>query len=210
MILGDDDILGSDVVASFYHHYEEFNQQCNVGRFATVVLNEQEDTVSKVYEHPKLEKGMDFFIRKLKWETRSSLSEYFFKRAVYLKYYFKEYPSGFYSDDRAWIDFSEDKPIYTINKSIIKIRISDQSLSGTADKEVLRQAEFLYLKYFYDRKMSCLSKKNRIFILKKIEFYYNYSKIFNLISWFHLYVKYWFNFDFRELYRFHKRILLKS
>lgn len=210
MILGDDDILGNSVVESFYNQYKEFNQQCNVVRFASVVLNEQDHTISKMYEHPKLEKGMDFFIRKLKWETRSSLSEYFFKREVYLKFYFKEYPSGFYSDDRAWIDFSEDKPIYTINDSVVIIRISDFSLSGNADKDVLKQAEFLYLKYFYENKLSCLSKKNRIFVLKKIEFYYCFSHTVNFKSWFYLYIKYWNNFDIRELYRFHKRILLKS
>lgn len=208
MILGDDDILGNSVVESFYNQYKEFNQQCNVVRFTSVVLNEQDHTISKMYEHPKLEKGMDFFIRKLKWETRSSLSEYFFKREVYLKYHFKEYPSGFYSDDRAWIDFSEDKPIFTINESVVTIRISDSSLSGTADKNVLKQAEYLYLKYFYENKLSSLLKKNRLFVLKKIEFYYC-GHTFNFKSWFYLYIKYWSNFDIRELYRFHKRILLK-
>lgn len=210
MILGDDDVLGNNVVESFYYYYKEFNEQSNVVRFASVLLNEQDLTVSKKYEHPKLEKGIDFFIRKLKWETRSSLSEYFFKRDVYLKYYFKEYPFGFYSDDRAWVDFSEDKPIYTINESIVKVRISNYSLSGTADKDVLKHAEFLYLKYFYKNKLSCLSKKNRIFILKKIEFYYCFSHTDNFKSWFYLYIKYWNVFDIRELYRFHKRILLKS
>jgi glycosyltransferase involved in cell wall biosynthesis len=208
MILGDDDILGDNVVESFYNQYKEFNGLCNVVRFASVVLNEQDHTISKMYEHPRLEKGIDFFIRKLKWETRSSLSEYFFKREVYLKYHFKDYPSGFYSDDRAWIDFSEDKPIYTINESFVTIRISDSSLSGTADKDVLKQAEYLYLKYFYENKLSSLSKKNRFFVMKKIEFYYYVSHIVNFKSWFYLYTKYWSNFDIRELYRFHKRILL--
>lgn len=209
MMLGDDDVLGDNVVESFYNQYKEFNEQCNVVRFASVVLNEQDQTISKMYEHPKLERGIDFFIRKLKWDTRSSLSEYFFKREVYLKYHFKEYPSGFYSDDRAWIDFSEDKPIYTINESFVTIRISDFSLSGTADKDVLKQAEYLYLKYFYENKLSYLLKKNRLFVLKKIEFYYYVSHTTNFKSWFYLYTKYWINFDIRELYRFHKRILLK-
>lgn len=208
MILGDDDILGNNVVESFYSQYREFNEISNVIRFATVVLNEQDHTISKKYEHPRLEKSLDFFIRKLKWETRSSLSEYFFKRQVYLKHHFKDYPSGFYSDDRAWIDFSEDKPIYTINESVVTIRISDSSLSGTADKDVLKQAEYLYLKYFYENRFSSLIKKDRLFVLKKIEFYY-YSRTINFKPWLHLYIKYWSNFDILELYRFHKRIVLE-
>jgi glycosyltransferase involved in cell wall biosynthesis len=208
MILGDDDILGDNVVESFYSQYKEFNEVSNVIRFATVVLNEQNHTISNMYVHPRLEKSLDFFIRKLKWETRSSLSEYFFKREVYLKHHFKDYPSGFYSDDKAWIDFSEDKPIYTINESIITIRISDSSLSGTADKNILKQAEYLYLKYFYENKLPYLSKKNRLFVLKKIEFYY-YRRSVNFKYWFPLYINYWSNFDIRELYRFHKRLLLE-
>jgi len=208
MILGDDDILGNNVVESFYNQYKEFNELSNVVRFASVVLNEQNNTLSKKYEHPRLEKGLDFFIRKLKWETRSSLSEYFFKREVYLKHHFIQYPSGFYSDDRAWIDFTEDKPIYSINESVITIRISDSSLSGTADQDVLKKAEYLYLKYFYENKLSSLQKKDRFFVLKKIEFYY-FSHNVNFNSWFYLYAKYWTNFDFREMYRFHKMLFLR-
>lgn len=208
MILGDDDILGDNVVESFYIQYKEFNEISNVIRFATVVLNVQDHTISKKFEHPRLEKSLDFFIRKIKWQTRSSLSEYFFKRGVYLKHHFKDYPSGFYSDDRAWIDFSEDKPIYTINESVVTIRISDSSLSGNADKDVLKQAEYLYLKYFYENRLASLLKKNRLFVLKKIEFYY-YDHNVNFQSWFHLYTKYWSNFDIREMYRFHKRIFLE-
>lgn len=209
MILGDDDILGDNVVESFYSQYKEFNEISNVIRFATVVLNEQDHTISNMYVHPRLEKSLDFFIRKLKWETRSSLSEHFFKRQVYLKHHFKDYPSGFYSDDRAWIDFSENKPIYTINESVVKIRISDFSLSGIANKDVVKRAEYFYLKYFYEKKLSYFSKKNRFIVLKKIEFYYYFSRTVNFKSWFHLYLKYWSNFNIHELYRFHKRILLE-
>lgn len=210
MVLGDDDVLEEKVVEAFYNNIVEIdNRSINVVRFATQVINEKGEFISDIYKHPKFEKGLDFFIRKLKWETRSSLSEYFFKREVYLKYHFKEYPSGFYSDDRAWIDFSEEKPIYTINESVVIIRISDFSLSGTADKGVLKQAEFLYLKYFYENKLPSLLKKNRLFVLKKIESYYCFSDTVNFKSWFYLYTKYWSNFDVCELYRFHKRILLK-
>ncbi|PWA09937.1 glycosyltransferase [Flavobacterium laiguense] len=209
MILGDDDVLDDNVVESFYSHFREFNGLSNVVRFATVELNEKDHSISNIYVHPRLEKGLNFFIRKLKWETRSSLSEYVFKRQAYLKHHFKEYFSGFYSDDMAWIDFSEDKPIYTINESVVTIRISDISLSGIADRDIVKQAEYLYLNFFYDNKLSCLSKTNRLFVLKKIEFYHYFSHTANFKAWFHLYIKYWSNFDIKELYRFHKRILIE-
>jgi hypothetical protein len=42
---------GDNVVESFYSQYKEFNEVSNVIRFATVVLNEQNHTISNMYVH---------------------------------------------------------------------------------------------------------------------------------------------------------------
>ena len=57
--------------------------------------------------------------------TRSSLSEYIFSRSMYNKYGFYDYPLAWNSDDRAWLDFSDNKPIYSINESIVFFRLSE-------------------------------------------------------------------------------------
>ena len=209
MLLGDDDVLGENVVEEFHRQYEKIISSSNVVRFATVFLNEKDGTISHRYEHPKMEKGLEFFMRKLKNETRSSLSEYIFKKQVFLKYKFKDYPFGFYSDDRAWFDFSEDKFIYSINESVVSIRLSYLNLSGNSDKVLSRKAEFLYLKYFYKNKMSYLSKSNKLYVLKKIESYFYFSKESSFKLWFPLYIHFWRNFDFYEIYKFHRRILFE-
>lgn len=208
MILGDDDILGNNVAKDFYDNLGKINEKdINVVRFATQEINEKEGSVSELYVHPELENPLDFFIRKLKWQTRSSLSEYFFKKEAFLKYKFKAYPSAFYSDDRAWIDFSEDKPIFTINQSAVAIRISDQSISGSANMLHLGMAEYLYVKDFYENKLSFFSKKDKLYILKKMEYFFHSKFESNRKSWLLLYINYWKIFNIYELLRFHKRLL---
>lgn len=208
MILGDDDVLGGNVVEGFYKNLIEIeSEDVNVVRFATQVIDESGKSISEIYQHPKFEEGLEFFIRKLKWETRSSLTEYFFKREAYLSKKFQYYPFAFYSDDRAWIDFTSDKSIFSINEVLISIRISSQSLSGSADKFIVKKSEYLYVKYFYDNKLIFFLKKDRLFILKKMEFFFYTNENINIFDWVLLYTKYWSNFDIKELYRFHRRLL---
>ena len=207
--LGDGDVLGENVVENFYNHYNKFNIISNVVRYATVVLYEGSNSKSHLYVHPRLENGLEFFIRKLKGETRSSLSEYFFRRESFLKYHFISYPSAFYSDDRAWIDFSANKPIYTINESIIYIRISNISISGMANNEVIKEAEFQYLKYFFCKKINMFSKIDRFFILNRMEDSFYYNNIKNIFLWFQLYISYLLNFDGIQFIKFNKRLITK-
>ena len=207
MILGDDDILGDDVVEKFYEHYDKFNLISNLVRYATIVLNDQTNLKSDLFLHPTLENGLEFFIRKLKGHTRSSLSEYFFRRELYIKHHFVSYPSAFYSDDRAWIDFSDHKPIYSINESIVYIRISDYSLSGGKNLLFLNKAELEYLKYFFYNRLKYFSKIERIFFLKKMENSLYKNKIKNIALWITLYFRFFENFQKAEIIKFHKRLI---
>ncbi|WET01228.1 glycosyltransferase [Flavobacterium sp. YJ01] len=208
MVLGDDDVLADNVVKDFYANLEKINENgINVVRFATKEINEKENSISQLYKHPEFENPLDFLIRKLKWQTRSSLSEYIFRKEAFLKYKFHSYPSAFYSDDKAWIDFSEDKPIFTINTSAISIRISDQSISGKAKISDQLKAEYLYVKGFYENKLAYFSLKDKLYILKRME-YFIYSKYeTGRMSKLILYINYWKSFNVFELLKYHKRLI---
>lgn len=130
MILGDDDVLGSNCISEFYANLSEINQvDCKVVRFATEIIDEQSQSTSVSYIHPIIEKATDFYYRRFTNKTRSSLSEYIFKRSVYEKYGFYNYDLAWYADDRAWLEFSEFKNIYTINSSIVQFRLSNENIS---------------------------------------------------------------------------------
>ena len=104
MILGDDDVLGENVVEEFYRNLPEIEEiGCNVVRFATQKLNEFGECISEIYLHPKVEKASDFFLRK----TRSSLSEYIFRKVNVVKIGFRDFALGWYSDVMAVLEFSD-------------------------------------------------------------------------------------------------------
>jgi glycosyltransferase involved in cell wall biosynthesis len=70
MILGDDDVLGDNVVSTFYQELEEIKLVSNVVRFSTVKINETGKITSKLYQNEKIESSIDFLLN----GTRSSLS----------------------------------------------------------------------------------------------------------------------------------------
>lgn len=208
MILGDDDVLETNVVEEFYANQEQFNLVSNVVRYATVVLNELDNSKSEIFKHPEFETGSEFVIRKLSGNTRSSLSEYFFKKDVYLRYGFTQFPSAFYSDDKAWFDFAEDKKIYSLNNSTVFIRISSESISGSTIISIAKKAEFEFLNYLFYSKLSSFISEDIIFILNKFENVLYFNKIYKLNMWFELYIKYLQNFKAKQIFRFHKRMFL--
>jgi hypothetical protein len=144
MILGDDDVLGENVVSEFYKNIDKVEKEnINVIRYAIHKVNEENDITPIFYEHPVIEKSTDFIFR----NSRSSLSEYVFKREQLIKIKFKELPLAWYSDVLAVFKFSNFKNVYSINNAIVYIRISNISISGQQNsKEDKNQARF---KYYY-------------------------------------------------------------
>ncbi len=134
MLLGDDDVLGSKVVEDFYQAIEAIaNANISVVKYASVAINSDGDQISDIYKHPQIELATDAYFKNFKNESRSSLSEYIFKREAYQTYGFENYPLGWYTDDMAWLEFSNFGHIYTINSAIVSIRTSEQSITGRSE-----------------------------------------------------------------------------
>src|SRR5690606_28489125 len=91
MVLGDDDILGNNVVENFYKHLATIeNHGVSVIRYATQLIDAEGQLISsKVFTHPELETSVNFLMRKLQGGTRSSLSEFVFKKDTLLSVQFK-------------------------------------------------------------------------------------------------------------------------
>jgi hypothetical protein len=155
MILGDDDYLGNNVIDEFYKNIKQFNKITNIVRFASKIIKQQLNSITEAYNHPVWEKASDSFFRKHQLLTRSSLSEYIFKRDSYNKFRFNNFPLAWYADDMAWLDFSERKFIFSINEALIFIRFSTKSISGQEnnfiDKEI---SKFLFYKKLIKNQLS--------------------------------------------------------
>jgi hypothetical protein len=208
MILGDDDVLEETVVASWYENYEIFNKKSNLVRFASRIIDEEMQTVSEVYLHPVWEMETDSFYRKFRDWSRSSLSEYVFSRASYLKYGFHHYPLGWYSDDRAWFDFSDNKPIFTINNSVVHVRVSENSISGKIDNILKKNLATLeFHKFIVLKKLKFYNKQQRNRLLDKYENTIMKLRKPYLSEWFLILFSYLKYFDAHSLKKVLKRFV---
>lgn len=164
LILGDDDTLDKNVVELFYKNSELFHSY-NVVRFASQKIDESGKSISQIYFNPIIENTIDFVFR----ETRSSLSEYVFRRSQIDNIGFKNFPLAWFSDVLAVIEFSDFKEIYSINDAIINVRMSSENISGKTNNYKLKsQATFEFYYYLLNRKNMFFSNKQIVLLLSKL------------------------------------------
>ncbi|KUJ63752.1 hypothetical protein AR687_00765 [Flavobacteriaceae bacterium CRH] len=207
MILGDDDVLDTNVVAEFYQNLNEIeNENISVIRFSTVKMDENDQVTTDVYQHPKLEETIDFLFRK----TRTSLSEYIFLKEKVIEIGFKNFPLAWFSDVLAIVEFSDFKRIFTINAAILKIRISNISISGNQDNVKLKsKATFEYYHYLITNKSKYFNYEQRkILLLKLNKSYINDKK--NVGYFFKISKIYLSDFLIRDYFQFIKAIIINA
>ncbi|NJX15034.1 glycosyltransferase [Tamlana crocina] len=162
MILGDDDYLADNVVSSFYKHFDCIKNKTQVVRFASRIDRYDMGIFSITYTHPKWEKASTGFYRKYKHETMSSLSEYVFSKSSYKRYGFCDFPLAWYADDMAWLEFTGEQPIYSINDAVVYFRYSNNNISGKTDNLKLKEkAEYLFYNKLVNEKLHLFSKKQK-------------------------------------------------
>lgn len=167
MILGDDDKLGVNCVAEFYKQQAEIiKSNANVIRFASKVINEKSDVISKEYFHPNQEQSIDFFIRKSKGGSRSSLSEYVFNKQLLSTIGLRDFPLAWHADDVAVLEVSNFGWIYTINEAFMFFRHSSENITGQKTN-LKKKAEASFLFYYY-----LLSNKAEFFEESEKEVFY--------------------------------------
>jgi glycosyltransferase involved in cell wall biosynthesis len=171
MILGDDDVLESNCVQAFYSHIKVVEAlKINVIRYATVVIDEQGEKISKIHEHPKLEKSTDFLMRKLKGGTRSSLSEFVFRTKVLEEIKFKNLPLAWYSDYLAVLECSNFNDLYTINDALVNFRLSAINITSKNDNLVSKNvAAFQYYYYLLNEKKAFFNEQQTNVLLQQLE-----------------------------------------
>lgn len=184
MILGDDDVLGDNCIASFYENHHTYYLKSNLIRFSSRIIFEKSNTVSHIYKHPKWEIATDSFYRKFKRISRSSLSEYIFSKAAYKKHGFYNYPLAWNSDDRAWLDFSDNKPIYTINDSTVFVRVSSLNITGRSDNIFNKNlSEIQFYKFLISNKFKFYENHQRLELIKKYGKEIKRTRKLNLSEW---------------------------
>ena len=171
MILGDDDVVEPNFVASFYANLNEIEKlKINVIRYATVVIDENGVEFTPIYKHPKLEKATDFYQRKFSNLTRSSLSEYIFRKEDLLKIKFKDFPLAWYSDLLAVLEVADFGIIFSINESIVAFRHSTLNISSDSKSDKIKnEAAFEFYFYLLNEKSHNFSNFQKQLIFHSLE-----------------------------------------
>ncbi|QBN19860.1 glycosyltransferase family 2 protein [Flavobacterium nackdongense] len=191
MILGDDDYIGDRVVEEFYAHWPEFQSKSNVVRFASRTIVQEENHQAPICYHPVWESATDAYLRKFKFLTRSSLSEYVFSKKSYEKFGFYNYPLAWNSDDRAWLDFSEDQPIYSINEAVVCSRLSAINITGKKDNAVLKNASLVqFYQFLIEHKSQHYTKFDNVKIIRQYQYVLQCTKKLESKDWLFLVTHY--------------------
>ena len=170
MILGDDDVLSHNVVEEFYKEKKQLDvENINLMKCASVLIDESGKSISKIYKHPTVEKTTEAYYKHYIGESRSSLSEYFFRRTSYNLFRFTNFPLAWHADDKAWLDFTNCGTVYSCNYAVIKIRLSSENISGKKDNILLKQkARMLFLEHIIKQRLSNFTnEQQKVFLFEK-------------------------------------------
>jgi hypothetical protein len=171
MILGDDDTIEDNCVASYYKHIAQVEQKkINVIRYASVVIDQNDIKLSGIHEHPIIEKSPDFLMRKLKGGTRSSLSEYIFRKSILQSIGFKDLPLAWHADILAILEFSNFDVIYTVNCAVVNFRISGLNITSKNDNLAQKNiASFQFYYYLLNEKSEFFDKNQKNILCERLE-----------------------------------------
>lgn len=211
MILGDDDVLGANCVEKFYFHLNSIDsEKINVVKFASQIINEKGNQVSKIYMHDKHSVATNFYMRRLSGEERSSLSEHVFKKNIYDKFRFKDFPLAWHSDDCAWIEFSINNLIFCINEAIVYVRMSNLNISGMNTLNIEKNvAAELFYKYIVSNLLDKFKKSHRLIILYQYEVAIKNNRRLVKSDWSMINCFYLRNLKILNYIKFIRRYLLK-
>jgi hypothetical protein len=208
MLLGDDDFLECNVIDNFYKQYDTFKNKSNLVRFATKTQYIETSELTRTFLHPKWETAEQSFYRKFKGKTRSSLSEHIFTRKAYNKFKFTEFPLAWHSDDKAWLDFPDKLPIYTINEAVVIISVSNKSISGggsISNPHLKFKAQKLFYKSLLRNRSYNFSSNMYADITRGFEYVSIRINDFKISDWMFTNKCYIFKLDIISLLKFNKR-----
>lgn len=170
MILGDDDVLGENVIDEFYNSIESIDKNnCKVVRFATQKIDTHSNSISDIYSHPEIEKSSSFLTRLYAEWSRSSLSEYLFNKKILLQKGIVDFPVAWHSDIALVLEVSDYKEVYSVNNAVVLVRVSQNSISGSdAFIKQKAKADFYFGNYLIQN-LHRFSKQERKIVTARIE-----------------------------------------
>ena len=155
-----------------------------------------------------MEKATDFYYRRYSGLVRSSLSEHVFRKESFLKHKFKNYPLAWHSDDYAWIEFAENKPVFAINDAVITVIVSSESLTGSKANLIKKNiAQSLFYMDLVKNKLNLFDKNMRLPLLLQAEIAIKTNRKLTVKEWNVLFFEYLKNYSTLPTLKFIRRFV---
>lgn len=197
MILGDDDVLGKNCLASFYENINKLSN-INVVRFVTCKIDDNGGLNGDLQINEELDNAKSIIFN----NKRSSLSEYILRKVTINKIGFKDFPLAWFSDVLAVLEFSNFSTIFSIKNAIVYIRVSSISISGSnTNYRKKSEGGFQFYYYLLKSKRSYFTYKEQIQLQEKlIKSYLNNKK--NILFFFKTSLLILFNSNLKHYFLF--------
>jgi hypothetical protein len=125
-----------------------------------------------------------------------------------VKYGFYDYPLAWNSDDHAWLEFSDNKPIFTINDSSVFVRLSALNISGKVDNMNFKSLSVIaFYRFVISEKLKFHTAPQRDRIMRRYEKEIRNIRNLKFSEWLFLLYFYLKYFDFDSVKKFNKRFL---
>jgi glycosyltransferase involved in cell wall biosynthesis len=188
MILGDDDVLGENVVEAFYSLINEKSLEIDLIRCKLEVIK-NDSLIENTFDYQLHENSIRFLQRILSLAETITASEFIFRREIYKKKGgFDDYPLAWFSDYATWLKFSESTGIYNLINAKVFWRLSTLNISGTNnDIENSRkkvQSLFMFINFVksYDIITNFEIKKFAMGHFRNLTIHFTYWDFFELFK----------------------------
>jgi glycosyltransferase involved in cell wall biosynthesis len=152
MILGDDDVLGKNVVEEFHTFINQIKKEVDLIRFNLRIIDKNGQLQSDDFEHRDHESANDLLERMFLMKETITASEFVFSRKVYEENNgFVDFPLAWFSDYATWLVFSKQTGIYHVKRASVYWRLSGINISSKSttfrETELKVKSLFLFMSF---------------------------------------------------------------
>jgi glycosyltransferase involved in cell wall biosynthesis len=152
MILGDDDVLGENVVEELQYFINKKKEEVDLIRFNLRIIDKNGQLRSDDFEHKDHESDTDLLARMFLMKETITASEFVFSRKVYKENNgFVDFPLAWFSDYATWLVFSKQTGIYNLKNASVYWRLSGINISSKSttlrETELKVKSLFLFMSF---------------------------------------------------------------
>jgi glycosyltransferase involved in cell wall biosynthesis len=148
MILGDDDVLGDNVIEELYAFIDKRKEAVDLIRFNLRIIDQYGKLKSSDLAQQVYERTNNLLERILSRKEAIRATEFVFSRNVYNLFNgFIDFPLAWFSDYATWLNFSKKSGIYYIKEASVYWRLSEINISSksVSIREIELKVKSLFL-----------------------------------------------------------------